>query len=133
MGRNLGVPVVMNRLSPAPFADFRLCDGEILRVGNMRLKALATPGHTRDSMCFLAEDRIFTGDTLLIGGTGRTDLPTGDPEALHDSLFNVVLKLDPALGRCIRRMTIGRRAIHHCCRDCRQSACRNASAANSSP
>ena len=47
----------------------------------MRLKALHTPGHTRDSMCMVAEDRIFTGDTLLIGGTGRTDLPTGDPDA----------------------------------------------------
>jgi len=97
LGRTLGAHVVMNRISPAPYADFRLSDGEILRVGNLRLKALATPGHTRDSMCFLTEDRLFTGDTLLIGGTGRTDLPSGDPEALHDSLFNVVLKLDPAL------------------------------------
>jgi rhodanese-related sulfurtransferase len=96
MAKSLGVHVVMNRLSPAPFADFRLSDGEMLKVGNLRLKALATPGHTRDSMCFLAEDRLFTGDTLLIGGTGRTDLPTGDPDALHDSLFKVVLKLDPA-------------------------------------
>jgi rhodanese-related sulfurtransferase len=56
-----------------------------------------TPGHTRDSMCLIAEDRVFTGDTLLIRGTGRTDLPSGDPEALHDSLFNKLLKLDPAL------------------------------------
>ena len=48
-------------------------------------------------MCLVAEDRVFTGDTLLIGGAGRTDLPTGDPDALHDSLFNRVLKLDPAL------------------------------------
>jgi rhodanese-related sulfurtransferase len=48
-------------------------------------------------MCLVAEDRVFTGDTLLIGGTGRTDLPTGDPEALHASLFDRVLKLDPAL------------------------------------
>ena len=47
----------------------------------------------RDSMCLVVEDRVFTGDTLLIGGTGRTDLPTGDPDALYDSLFNVVLKL----------------------------------------
>jgi rhodanese-related sulfurtransferase len=63
----------------------------------MRLRALQTPGHTRDSICVLAEDRIFTGDTLLIGGTGRTDLPTGDPDALYDSLFDTVLKQDPAL------------------------------------
>ena len=47
-----------------------------------------TPGHTRDSMCLVAQDRVFTGDTLLIGGTGRTDLPTGDSGALYDSLFN---------------------------------------------
>jgi rhodanese-related sulfurtransferase len=48
-------------------------------------------------MCLLTGDRLFTGDTLLIGGTGRTDLPTGDPEALYDSLFNRILTLDPAL------------------------------------
>jgi rhodanese-related sulfurtransferase len=56
-----------------------------------------TPGHTRDSMCLRVENRLFTGDTLLIGATGRTDLPTGDPRALHDSLFNHLLRLDPAL------------------------------------
>jgi rhodanese-related sulfurtransferase len=61
------------------------------------LRVLHTPGHTRDSMCLVAEDRVFTGDTLLIGGTGRTDLPTGDPEALHASLFDRLLKLEPAL------------------------------------
>jgi glyoxylase-like metal-dependent hydrolase (beta-lactamase superfamily II)/rhodanese-related sulfurtransferase len=97
LGRALSAPVVTHRLSPAPYSDFRLADGEILRVGNMRLKALHTPGHTRDSMCIAVEDRVFTGDTLLIGGTGRTDLPTGDPDALYDSLFQVVLMLDPAL------------------------------------
>ena len=97
LGRKLDVPVVASKLSPAPYAGFRLDDGEILRVGTMRLKAMHTPGHTRDSMCILAEDRIFTGDTLLIGATGRTDLPTGDPDQLYDSLFGRVLKEDPAL------------------------------------
>ena len=48
-------------------------------------------------MCLVLDDRVFTGDTLLIGGTGRTDLPSGDPERLYDSLFNKLLKLDPAL------------------------------------
>jgi rhodanese-related sulfurtransferase len=48
-------------------------------------------------MCLVMHDRVFTGDTLLIGATGRTDLPTGDPEQLYDSLFNKLLKLDPAL------------------------------------
>ncbi len=97
LGERLDAPVVAHRLSPAPFVDLRLEDGEILMVGDLKLKALHTPGHTRDSMCILADDRIFTGDTLLIGATGRTDLPTGDPEALYDSLFNGVLKLDPTL------------------------------------
>jgi glyoxylase-like metal-dependent hydrolase (beta-lactamase superfamily II)/rhodanese-related sulfurtransferase len=97
LGKTLDVPVVASKLSPAPYANFRLDDGEILRVGGMPLRALHTPGHTRDSMCVVAEDRVFTGDTLLIGGTGRTDLPTGDPDALYDSLFNRLLKQDPAL------------------------------------
>jgi len=66
-------------------------------LGKMRLQAIHTPGHTRDSMCLMVEDRVFTGDTLLIGATGRTDLPSGDPEALYDSLFERLLKLDPAL------------------------------------
>ncbi|HLF12252.1 MAG TPA: MBL fold metallo-hydrolase, partial [Gammaproteobacteria bacterium] len=65
LGETLGVPVVMHRDSPAPFADLRLQDGDMLVIGNLRLQAIHTPGHTRDSMCLLAEDRLFTGDTLL--------------------------------------------------------------------
>jgi glyoxylase-like metal-dependent hydrolase (beta-lactamase superfamily II)/rhodanese-related sulfurtransferase len=97
LARRLEVPVVMHRASPAPFVDMRLDDGEMLAFGKLRLRVMYTPGHTRDSMCLVAEDRVFTGDTLLIGGTGRTDLPTGDPAALHASLFERLLKLDPAL------------------------------------
>jgi glyoxylase-like metal-dependent hydrolase (beta-lactamase superfamily II)/rhodanese-related sulfurtransferase len=97
LARELGVPVVMHSASPAPFVDLRLQGGELLVVGKLRLQALHTPGHTRDSMCLRVEDRVFTGDTLLIGGTGRTDLPTGDAGALYDSLFQGVLKLDPVL------------------------------------
>jgi len=93
LARQLGAALVMNRLSPAPFADIRLDDGCMLIVGDLRLKALHTPGHTRDSMCLVMDDRVFTGDTLLIGGTGRTDLPTGDPHALYESLFDKLLKL----------------------------------------
>lgn len=97
LARQLGVPVVMHQASPAPFVDMRLADGEMVLLGRLRLQAIHTPGHTQDSMCLLVEDRLFTGDTLLIGGTGRTDLPTGNAEALHDSLFNRILRLDPAL------------------------------------
>src|SRR3984885_411126 len=97
LARELRVPVVMHRASAAPFVDLRLQCGELLVVGRLRLQALHTPGHTRDSMCLCVEDRVFTGDTLLIGGTGRTDLPSGDAGALHESLFDGLLKLDPAL------------------------------------
>jgi glyoxylase-like metal-dependent hydrolase (beta-lactamase superfamily II)/rhodanese-related sulfurtransferase len=96
LARQLEVPTVMHRASQAPGIDLRVDDGEMLIVGKLRLQVLYTPGHS-DSMCLVAEDRVFTGDTLLIGATGRTDLPTGDPEALYDSLFNHVLRLDPAL------------------------------------
>jgi glyoxylase-like metal-dependent hydrolase (beta-lactamase superfamily II)/rhodanese-related sulfurtransferase len=97
LARELRVPVVMHSASPAPFVNLRLQDGELLVVGRLRLQAMHTPGHTRDSMCLCVEDRVFTGDTLLIGGTGRTDLPTGDAAALYESLFEGVLRLEPTL------------------------------------
>lgn len=95
LARQLNVPVVMHGSSPAPFVDLRLQSGELLVVGKLRLQAMHTPGHTRDSMCLTVEDRVFTGDTLLIGATGRTDLPSGDASSLYDSLFDGVLKLKP--------------------------------------
>jgi len=95
LGKALGVPVVMHRHSPAPYADLRLDDGDMLICGELKLKALHTPGHTRDSMSLVMADRVFTGDALLIGGTGRTDLPSGDPHQLFDSLFDGLLKLPP--------------------------------------
>jgi len=97
LGRQLGIPVAMHRASPAPFVDLRLEDGDTLIVGNLRLNVIETPGHTSDSLCLVLPDRLFTGDTLLIGGTGRTDLPTGDPEALYDSLFRKLAPLDDRL------------------------------------
>jgi glyoxylase-like metal-dependent hydrolase (beta-lactamase superfamily II)/rhodanese-related sulfurtransferase len=96
LGKALAAPVAMHRLAPAPYADLRLDEGDMLIVGQLRLKALHTPGHTRDSMSLVMDDRVFTGDTLLIGGTGRSDLPSGDPHELYDSLFGSLLKLPAA-------------------------------------
>jgi len=86
-------PIVMHRFAPAPYVDLHVEDGHSLPLGALRLKILHTPGHTRDSMCVHVGDRVFTGDTLLIGGTGRSDLPSGDPEQLFDSLFGKLLAL----------------------------------------
>jgi glyoxylase-like metal-dependent hydrolase (beta-lactamase superfamily II) len=88
-----GAPIVMHRYSPAPYVDLHVEDGHSLPLGAMRLRILHTPGHTRDSMAVHVEDRVFTGDTLLIGGTGRSDLPSGDPDQLFDSLFGKLLAL----------------------------------------
>ncbi len=97
LARELGVPAIMHRASPAPFVDVRVEDGETLIVGELRLRVLHTPGHTADSICLVLPERVLTGDTLLLGATGRTDLPTGDPEALWDSLFHHLLQLDDSL------------------------------------
>jgi glyoxylase-like metal-dependent hydrolase (beta-lactamase superfamily II) len=97
LSEQLGVLAVMHRASPAPFVDMHVDDGELVALGTLRLAVMHTPGHTRDSIVLRVGDRLLTGDTLLIGATGRTDLPTGDPDALYDSLFDGVLKLPPDL------------------------------------
>jgi sulfur dioxygenase len=71
----------------------RFTDGETLQLGSLQLQAWYTPGHTDDSYSFVMKDRVFTGDTLLIRGTGRTDFQNGDPGAQYDSLFGRLLKL----------------------------------------
>ncbi len=97
MASQLGVPSIMHRASAAPFVDLRVEDGETIRVGELRLDVVHTPGHTADSICVAMPGHVLTGDTLLLGATGRTDLPTGDPEQLHDSLFHHLLALDGSL------------------------------------
>src|SRR5262252_2131716 len=74
----------------------RLGDGERLTIEGLALKAIYTPGHTDDSYSFVMPDRVFTGDTLLIRGTGRTDFQNGDPRAEYESIFGRLLKLPDA-------------------------------------
>jgi glyoxylase-like metal-dependent hydrolase (beta-lactamase superfamily II)/rhodanese-related sulfurtransferase len=97
LAQRLDAPAIMHALSPAPFVDLRVEDGETIVLGELRLDVIHTPGHTRDSLCIAAPGHLFTGDTLLLGAAGRTDLPTGDPEALYESLFARLLRLDGSL------------------------------------
>jgi len=84
---------VMGEKSKSEVVDIKLKDDENLNIENIKLKAIYTPGHTDCSYCYLMDDRVFTGDTLLINGTGRTDFQSGSPLDAYDSLFNKLLKL----------------------------------------
>jgi sulfur dioxygenase len=84
---------VMGEQTKADVVSMRLAEGEKLSIEGLSLDVLYTPGHTDDSYSYLMGDRVFTGDTLLIRGTGRTDFQNGDPRQQYDSIFNKLLKL----------------------------------------
>ena len=84
---------IMGEKSKSEVIDLRIKDSEKINVENIELKAIYTPGHTDCSYSYLMNDRVFTGDTLLINGTGRTDFQNGSAEDAYDSLFNKLLKL----------------------------------------
>jgi sulfur dioxygenase len=84
---------VMGEQTKADVVSMRVADGEMLEIEGTAHSVIYTPGHTDDSYSFVMGDRVFTGDTLLIRGTGRTDFQNGDPRAQYDSLFGRLLKL----------------------------------------
>jgi glyoxylase-like metal-dependent hydrolase (beta-lactamase superfamily II)/rhodanese-related sulfurtransferase len=84
---------VMGEQSNVDVVSMRLADGDQVQIEGVALDVIYTPGHTDDSYSFLCGDRVFTGDTLLIRGTGRTDFQNGDPRAQYESLFGRLLKL----------------------------------------
>jgi rhodanese-related sulfurtransferase len=83
----------MGEQSSVDVVSMRIADGDTLRIEGVSLEAMYTPGHTDDSYSFLMQDRVFTGDTLMIRGTGRTDFQNGDPRAQFESLFGRLLRL----------------------------------------
>ncbi|MEW8000524.1 MAG: MBL fold metallo-hydrolase [Candidatus Thiodiazotropha endolucinida] len=91
--QSTGCTSAMGEMTKADCVSLHFKEGEKLRVDNLHLDILYTPGHTGDSYSFVLPDRVFTGDTLLIRGTGRTDFQNGDPAAQYDSLFNKLLML----------------------------------------
>ena len=84
---------IMGENSPAETVDIKLKDEETIKIDQLKIKALYTPGHTSDSYSFLLNNYLFSGDTLLINGTGRTDFQNGSSEDAYNSLFNKLLKL----------------------------------------
>ena len=84
---------VMGEYTPADVVDFKVKDGEEIKIDQLKIKAIYTPGHTSDSFSFLLNNHLFSGDTLLINGTGRTDFQNGSSKDAYNSIFNKLLKL----------------------------------------
>ena len=84
---------LMGEHTPADTVDIKLKDDEIIKIDQIEIKAMYTPGHTSDSYSFLMENYLFSGDTLLINGTGRTDFQNGSSKDAYNSIFDRLLKL----------------------------------------
>ena len=85
--------IIMGDKSSADVVTMRVADEEKIKLDGIEFQALYTPGHTSECFSFLMKDRVFTGDTLLIRGTGRTDFQNGNPKESYNSIFNRLLKL----------------------------------------
>ena len=84
---------IMGEKSSSEVVTLQIKDNEKIKIENIELTSIYTPGHTDDSYSFIMKDRVFTGDTLLINGTGRTDFQNGSPRDQYFSLFEILLKL----------------------------------------
>ena len=84
---------IMGENTPADSVEIKVKDEEIINLDHLKIRALYTPGHTSDSYCFLMDNYLFSGDTLLINGTGRTDFQNGNSKDAYNSIFNKLLKL----------------------------------------
>ena len=84
---------IMGEHSPADTVEIKVKDDEFINLENIKIRAMYTPGHTSDSYSFLMDNYLFSGDTLLINGTGRTDFQNGNAQDSYNSIFNKLLKL----------------------------------------
>ena len=84
---------IMGEHTPAESVEIKVKDDEFINLDSLKIRAMHTPGHTSDSFCFLIDNYLFSGDTLLINGTGRTDFQNGSSEDSYNSIFNKLLKL----------------------------------------
>ncbi|MCI4355318.1 MAG: MBL fold metallo-hydrolase, partial [Thermoplasmata archaeon] len=92
-----GAPIWVSHRSPAAYPHRPLSEGSTLEVGGLSVVAYETPGHTRDHLTLKLGERVFTGDTLLIGACGRSDLGDGDPMQLYESLHDVLGRFSDAV------------------------------------
>ncbi len=90
---NTNCTTIMGENSPAETVDIKLEDDGIVKIDQLSIRAMFTPGHTSDSYSFIMDNYLFSGDTLLINGTGRTDFQNGSSKDAYYSLFNKLLKL----------------------------------------
>lgn len=88
-----GAEIIMHKSSELT-KNVTVEDGSTIKLGNISIKVIYTPGHSKDSICLLTENKLFTGDTLFVGNCGRVDLPGGSASELYDSLFGKLVKLD---------------------------------------
>jgi len=91
-----GAKVVAHRVAPLG-QDVSVDEGDQIRTGALSFQVLHTPGHTKDSVCYVFDGQIATGDALFVGECGRTDLPGGDPSEMYDTLLGRLVQLDDAL------------------------------------
>ena len=84
---------IMGEHTPAETVEIKVKDDEYINLDNLKIRAMYTPGHTSDSYSFLMDNYLFSGDTLLINGTGRTDFQNGSSNDAYNSIFNKLLKL----------------------------------------
>ena len=85
--------IIMGDHTPADAVEIKVKDDEYINLENLKIRAMYTPGHTSDSYSFLMDNYLFSGDTLLINGTGRTDFQNGNSKDAYNSIFNKLLKL----------------------------------------
>ena len=93
LGKRTNCTKIMGEQSKSEVVDLKVKEDDKIEIDKIELKTIYTPGHTDCSYSFLMNDRVFTGDTLLINGTGRTDFQNGSAKIQYDSLFNKLLKL----------------------------------------
>jgi glyoxylase-like metal-dependent hydrolase (beta-lactamase superfamily II) len=93
MVKSTGAKIIQHKESPLK-NDMKVSDGDKIKFGNSEVTVYHTPGHSKDSMCLVGDEKIFSGDTLFVGNCGRIDLPGGNARELYHSLFDVVSKMN---------------------------------------